>query len=296
MQKVIKQHYIPVFYLKRWAINGKLVEFSRPNPKSRDVKPHMKPPKATAWCRGLYDLAGISPKMVHYIEQIFFLGVDTRASMALEIIEDGGQIERQELRQAWAMFVMSLFLRHPKDVDAFKEIYKKEFLISSDIEREKYARLKSSSDPDEFSDYIISLGPNFIENMALNHIPKIINSQRSVESLMNMTWGFVSAPRDGYFLTSDRPLIRNLLGRPDSLWLLPISPRKSFIAVNLRGHFMETQANVYRQGWKQINKLIVRQAEALGFSDSQRHLPFFQKHLAKDTKMSVFYSLHRKRS
>jgi len=290
MQSAIKQHYIPQFYLKRWTVDGKLVEFRRPNPAEPGVKPHRKPPKGTAWQKGLYDFGGLPPDKRHHLEKVFFRFIDSEAANALAILEHGQNAWTDDLRQAWAMFLMSLIVRHPHDVEAFKAVYARDFAVISPEHEETYQRARGSDDPASAEEYFRNLGAPFIPNLALNNIPKLVNHENAITTLMNMHWLVAEPHRDGYFLTSDRPVIRSLLGHDESHWVLPISPKRLFVAAQRESFGDALAHSVSRNGWKEVNRQVLRQAAHLAFADDDKHLSLVQKHLAAATQPSLFLS------
>ncbi len=290
MQTARKQHYIPQFYLKRWTVDNKLVEFSRPNPHSRDVKPHRKPTKGTGWKDGAYDFEGLPAERRHHLEQVFFHMIDSRAAEALRLIEAGGGAWTQELRQGWVMFMMSMIMRHPADIAAFKAVYIRDFNRASEAEQEAYLKARAPDDPATAEEFFASVGRSFLENMALNNVPKLLFHERSLTSLMNMHWTVAEPHQEGSLFTSDRPVIRTFLGQANSHWALPIGPRKLFLATASREYGEKVQQHMRRQAWKEVNRVVVRQAVKLGYADDERHLPFFQKHLGAATRASIFES------
>ncbi|WP_454683511.1 DUF4238 domain-containing protein [Ancylobacter moscoviensis] len=290
MQSALKQHYIPQFYLKRWTVNGKLVEFRRPNPGSCEVKPHRKPPKGTAWQTGVYDFGGLSADKQHHLEKVFFRFVDSGAANALAMLESGQNAWTNDLRQAWAMFLMSLIVRHPHDVEAFKAVYARDFAVISPEHEAAYQRARGPEDPATAGEYFNNLGSSFVPNLALNSLPNLVNHERAVANLMNMHWRLAIPRRDGYFLTSDRPVIRSFLGHDDSHWILPIGPKRLFVAAQRRVYGDAIADVIYRNGWKEVNRQVLRQAVSLGFADDEKYLPLVQKHLAAATRPSLFWS------
>jgi hypothetical protein len=61
-----KHHYIPKFYLKRWAAaNGRLTEYSRP---FQRVEPRWTHPDGTGYERGLYAINGMSPNETNLVD------------------------------------------------------------------------------------------------------------------------------------------------------------------------------------------------------------------------------------
>lgn len=284
-----KQHYVPQFYLKRWSVDGKLTEFSRPNPNSREVKPHRKPPKGTAYREGAYDFEGLPPEKRHHLEKVFFRFVDGKAADALALMETGSGAWTVELRQAWVMFLLSLIMRHPDDIAAFKSVYVRDFRQATGRDEEVYLAVRTESDPPTAEEYFATVGRAFLQNMALNNVPKLLQHDRSVTELMKMHWSVAAPHRDGYFLTSDRPTVRTFLGTERSHWLVPIGPQRLFVAARTPALANGIHKAVAGNGWKEVNRQVVRQAVALGFANDDRHLPFFQKHLAAATRPSVFW-------
>ncbi|RWO35013.1 MAG: DUF4238 domain-containing protein [Mesorhizobium sp.] len=78
-----KHHYIPVFYLKRWAgEDGRLCEFSRPY--DHRVKPRRTHPAGTGYEENLYSMQGFEPELAQQIEERFFKFTDSLAADALD--------------------------------------------------------------------------------------------------------------------------------------------------------------------------------------------------------------------
>lgn len=281
-------HYIPQFYLKRWTVNKKVVEFSRPNPHSREVKPHSKPTKGTGYEDGLYDFVGLPPDKRHQLEEVFFRMVDSRANYALTLIEENREVLTGELRQAWVMFLMSLIARHPDDITIFKEVYTRNFKRFSGAEQDLYKKARQASDPETAEEFFATVGATLVKNFAMKNIPEFIQHERSVIGLMNMHWSVAVPPEHGYFLTSDRPTIRTLLGHEKSHWILPIGPRRLFIAAENWEYGRAIRDAIAGQAWKEVNRQVVRRASRYGYADHQRHLPFFQKHLSVAPAPSMF--------
>lgn len=286
----MKCHFIPQFYLKRWAVDGNLVEFQRRKPGSPDVTPMRRSPAATGWKKDLYTFDGLPEDKKHLIEKAFFAMLDSKAADALSLMENRSDAWTVQIRHAWCLFLMSLITRHPQDIAAFKFVFNRDFLKASADDRERYLAAKGPSDPPTVEEYFQQFHPEVIGNLAMNNIPKLVMHERAVQSLMKMHWSVCTPPEHGYFLTSDRPTIRSFLGRPDSHWILPIGPRRLFVASERKEYGEAIHDAVYRQGWKEVNRLVVRQAVELGYADDERHLPFFRKHLANATRPSGFMS------
>lgn len=286
----MQNHFIPKFYLKRWAPNGKVVEFSKPNARSPEIKPHSKPPRGTGYGDDIYTFKGLPEAKRHMIENVFFKPLDSKAADALMLMENRSNAWTAPIREAWCLFLLSLITRHPQDIEAFKLVYNRDFLKASEDDRDAYLKAKGSNDPPTLEEYFQQFHPEFIGNMAMNNIPKLVMHERAVASLMNMHWSVCTPPPHGYFFTSDRPTIRTFLGRPKSHWMVPIGPRRLFVAAEQKSYGEAIHKVVFGQGWKEVNRQVVRQAVLYGYADDERHLPFFQKHLAKATRPSGMMS------
>lgn len=286
----MKNHYIPQFYLKRWVVGEHLIEFARRRPGSEIVKPIRRTPAATGYKERLYDFTALPSAKRHLLEKVFFQMLDSKAADALVLIENRKSGWTDELRRAWALFLLSLIARHPEDVAAFKAVYIRDFEKTSQADQEAYEKVRESHHPATAEEFFASIGHELLQNLALNSIPKLIVHERAVHSLMNMHWSVAVPPSHGQFLTSDRPTIRTFLGREDSHWLVPIGPKLLFVAAEKRDCGESIHELVAKQGWKEVNRQVVRQAVSLGYADDERHLSFFQRHLSAATRPSMFWS------
>src|SRR4051812_42455021 len=127
----MKNHYIPQFYLKRWMVDDHLTEFARRRLGSTTVTPMRRTPAATGYKEGLYDFIGLPPAKRYRLEKVFFQMLDSKAAVALLLMENRKEEWMVELRQAWVMFLLSLITRHPEDVAAFKTVYIRDFTKAS---------------------------------------------------------------------------------------------------------------------------------------------------------------------
>lgn len=108
-----RHHYLPEFYLKRWASReGRLVEFSRPW--ADVVKPKRVYPRETGFVDRRKELQGLSREVAHAVEEKFFSPVDSEAADVLTRIERNETDFSGDERSAWARFVLSLVFRVPE--------------------------------------------------------------------------------------------------------------------------------------------------------------------------------------
>jgi hypothetical protein len=283
-----RHHYLPQFYLKRWAVDGCLVEFKKRNPGSDTVSSKKKAPAGTGWKPDLYSFEGVPSPQREAIEAKFLRMLDGSAAEALAKIEDNLEVVEARLRQAWSTFLLSLNMRHPDDIDAFKFVYKRDLSIIHPQEEREYQSLRTENEPATFYEWIDD--KVHVNDLALEELQRLFLNRKATTELMNMFWTTATVQSSAHVLTSDRPTIRSFLGHRESHWILPIGPRKIFIACNDHSLALKFKRKIELQVWKDINRTILNQASSLAFSDTEKHLPFIQKHLATKTKQSLFHS------
>ena len=82
-----KNHYIPIFYQKRWAADdGTVCPYSRPFKQARARRVH---PAGNGYQKGLYMVPGVDPIVANYLERHFFKVTDDTGAEALSILEKG---------------------------------------------------------------------------------------------------------------------------------------------------------------------------------------------------------------
>jgi hypothetical protein len=114
-----RHHYIPQFYLKRWAgTDGRLCEYSRPFDSVKARRVH---PKGTAFVPGLYTVPDIADKAADAFEKRFLLIADQLAYDALELLlSDQPIVWTEDTRSGWSRFIHSLVRRNPETVARYK--------------------------------------------------------------------------------------------------------------------------------------------------------------------------------
>ncbi len=122
-KKLPKHHYIPVFYLRQWATNGRLIEFSRPY--RSVVKARPTSPEGTGYVRGLNVMKGLPPESAEQFETVVMRNVDSLAADALRQLLSGDEDLKwaPKPRSAWTRFLVSLLLRTPGPYPEIRPIH-----------------------------------------------------------------------------------------------------------------------------------------------------------------------------
>lgn len=194
-----KDHYVPVFYLKRWSQNNsdKKLFSGRYFQDTKKIQWTSRTPSGTGYERNLYG----------EIEDIFFKPLDNDACNVLKKLEADDIVSPIKLdlgekdHNSWAKFILGLIVRMPDKVKNIQDGFKS---VALDID------------------------------IARNEIPNIIKNERSVKDLRSLTWVFARVNTNLELITCDNPLIfkPNNLSHPDRVILLPMSPKHFFLATS----------------------------------------------------------------
>lgn len=278
MNKAGRHHFLPVFYLKRWAgADGRLVEFSRPYGPA--VKPRRTAPAGTGYVDKLYELAGTGREEAQAIEEHFFRPVDDYASKALKLLETGDPSMGSSVRHrsAWSLFLMSLMMRMPADIVALKASYAAQW---------KRMGLRSYD----------QLSVADFDRMAMQLLTHLVDHSALGKRLNNLFWFTVETdPGEHEYLTSDQPLLQfGGMEQVGGYIFLPIGPHRSFWAlVDRRG-----EATIRRDHRKKMiqlaNELVVVRAHRMAYASTDAPLNFIQKNLSKEPHISWFSRLEAK--
>ncbi len=131
-----------------------------------------------------------------------------------------------------------------------------------------------------------------ISDVALSTVHDLLQQDRLKQDLLRMHWTTVDAPSGVQFFTSDRPTIRTSMLDPAAYWVLPIGPRKLFLATFQRKVAFDIARDVQRQRWKAFNHSVVSQAELYVYASSNGHLNYVQKHFSTNPARSIIGDPH----
>jgi hypothetical protein len=278
-----KHHYIPVFYLKRWADtggDGRLCIYSRWHAR---VEARRKHPSATGYGLDLYAVRGADAATEGHLEGRFFSAADFDASRALDIIESGPDAQLDDrLRSGWSRFVMTLLHRNP---EAMAKWSVKAAEIAAEAERrfrENYATLRLPTDPETYEEYQRKPHGHYHAVTAVLLLQALMDHKDLGDLLNRMAWVVAPLQSSRSLLTSDRPLVMtNGLSLPGAHLAMPIGPRRLFVAANE----LALAQQIVRQGHDELvsmmNDLVVRQARKFVWGFDNSHLQFVEQRLGE---------------
>ncbi len=293
MSKEPNHHYIPIFYLEQWTDpkSRQLVEYCR---RYKGVIARPTFPAGTGYVPGLYKLPGASRGDEYIIETKLMSSIDNWAARALQrMMVDGeppGQLDSPEAL-GWCQFLYSLIVRNPEHLVRIKE--KLSTLDAGEIlenVRNEYPNRRSPGDPESFDDFKAAFVKNPIEVPAVRVLRELVRSKRVVRLLASFKWQTATVNVAKYpLLTSDRPIIMtNGLVQPDAHIILPISPRRLFIATKNDETFQllrELNPNELAQA---VNNQVSQQAHKFVFGCDESQLRFVANRLGKRVWSSPF--------
>jgi hypothetical protein len=285
-----KHHYIPEFYLKRWAgADGRLCEYSRPY---KDVKARMTYPGGTGYMRGLYTLEGATPDTADTFENDFLSIADGTAAVALQVMLNDNVIPPMREKMAWTRFILTLIHRTPEGVARNLELTRQYF--EGDRAREilkEYDKLKGHDDPPTAEEYLQQNKDRISSISNLELMANVMQSKLISNRLLEMSWHLGKFTNlVNTILTSDRPLVMtNGLKADDSHVVMPLSPQhvlciaasdkvaKELIALSGGGELAA-----------RINDRMARQARKFVYGVDDRQLRFVENRLGEKIACSPF--------
>lgn len=216
--------------------------------------------------------------------------IDTDGARALAFLERDPSDRHwsSELRQAWVVFMISMFIRNPVDIEALKTKYAADWRNANEQWEAEYQRQRRPGDPASAAEYFNSFEQHQIENFALNLLPTLIDLPKVGRKLLNMQWFVVRCAPDEEFLTSDRPIAKTHLDRGDAYWMMPIGPDRLFLAVHSWQHELQIRAHM-NPAQLVIDAIdtVAGRAVKYAYGRTDQQLSLVQRHLAKHPAPTV---------
>ena len=294
-----KHHYLPAFYLKRWADdNSLLVQFSQPYGKT---VPHRTHPNGTGYITGLYSIKGAPNEHdAQTFEEDFLKPLDSLASDALDKFEKQnfpGDLTVKQ-RSAWTRFIMSLLFRMPEDLTALCDYWAKIMANSTTQELNVYETQRMASDPPTLAEFLSETPEERKEAGLFRLLRKVIDGKRIGEIINNFHWSVLDLSEESAeFFTSDRPILRTSgLDAENSQLVLPIGPRKLFVAARsaevLEGISRILPADIVNQ----VNERVVGAAKKFVYACTDDNIDYVRDRMGTLTDERIIESAFSKQA
>lgn len=276
-----KHHYIPIFYLKRWAgADGRVCEYSKPF--RNKVVPRRVHPAGTGYTDRLYELRGLPADVAQVIEDGFFKAVDVSAAEALALLDKGLEPSDVRLRSAWTRFILSLLLRCPEDLEHFRMAWPALLSQTDEASERSYQELRGPDDPQTLAEFITA-DPSIVERSTFSAFVGLIDNQSLGSKINSYAWQVLELPShcDELF-TSDRPVIRtNGLLAENGHLALPIGPRKLFVCSPHPAVLKGLENSDASELAREVNRQVVEYAVRYVYGTTDRSLRYVQNRMAK---------------
>jgi hypothetical protein len=272
MSKEGKHHYIPAFYLTKWAgSDGMLCQYSRPRDRVILKRVH---PDGTGYEHGLYSVPDYPVEQVQYIETVFLKKLDGHASKALNaMLADPANIDHLPIRMkvAWASYLYSLLMRAPEN------LAERQGVINAERTRREAAAANGED---------VYVPPATLKSQEL--IPLMARSKLVIRGLIDMQWTAKSVSTATFrMLTSDRPYIMtNGIAQPEGHIVIPLSPTVVFFATRNDETFGQINSMSPDLIVTAVNSKVCEQAISFVYGVDDSQLRFVQNRLGRRVRAS----------
>jgi hypothetical protein len=216
------------------------------------------------------------------IERVFFGEVDTKGTIARDLIlSHGVEALTADTRSDFARLILSLVARLPENVQLMRA--HRRTLVDGLDNDPKILAAAAEHALDMKPSEMYEMTQGSLEDRALLVIQPVVDNAEVGGWFVNTSWGVKSlAPGEGTFVLADRPLVRR--GGPGdsrTLWALPLTPTKAFIAAAESRHLNELLRATGPRFAKAMNSESVRRAKEYVFSVNPADAVWLGKVMAK---------------
>lgn len=198
----------------------------------------------------------------------YFEEIDTKGALVKDAILNSklGSLDAMQ-RCDFARLLLSLDARRPVNVQKLRsgETYMKNSLNNDPAILEAMKHFNIQGVPSEIYEDKSGIA---IADRALSIVTRLVDNETVGLQLINASWHlFEFGKFDGKLVVADRPLVRTLgYDHPLSVWLLPLTPTRLFVAANSRSELMRLRQISPSRLLKDVNRLSAGQAERFVFS------------------------------
>ena len=281
MNQPTKHHFVPAFYLSKWAVGEpkcELVQWSKPY---KAIVPKRRHPNATGFQPGLYSFESSDPNLKQWFESVFLRDVDTAASLLIDRII-GGQahaLDAQE-KSHWARFLMTLHFRHPDVVEELRAdnltLWKHHELFT----RESYALARRSTDPDNFDEFLALAGPDALAMVQIDLLTAAMDNPEIGRRIVGMAWDIIDTSQaSSSLLTSDWPIDLGM-GDDPPIVALPLGPNCIFVASDDPAYLVALREGDLDALVLAMNTHVVGRAQRYVFSSDESQEAFIKAQMS----------------
>lgn len=276
-------HYIPEFYLDKWANDkGNVCVYSPQN--NEVIRAFFRHPGGTGYQRDLYRIEGVPLECAQVYEADFFTTIDNDAAIALSVmLRDGVEKLDEGRRHAWIRFIVSLRLRTPEKIEEIRREISD--IYNAAIESFKLEIAAAGKTIDTIDDLNAIESDYFIRSRvsSLDLVAKLIDSDNFIDHFENSYWRILSVNQSNIgLLTSDRPVHTygdNELS--EAFLCLPISPDSIFVSARSPSVLSKLSGVGQNKLAREANLRVVAQAQRFVWGNTASHLSFVRKNMGR---------------
>ncbi len=277
-------HYVPRFYLRKWAsLSDGKVHYSRWI-NGRFVCSRISP-GSTAYERNLYSLENVPSEERQAIETFFSTKIDNPASIVLnKILQEGVDNLSREERVDWVRFLLSLGYRGPNWIQRAREEGREsleKLLVESQAD---YESLRGPDDPLTLVEFCKASSPGTLPNVGIVALSEWVYCTKEIPLILKMHWWISDVSGEDIDLfTSNHPCIYTRgLGDHQCLISLPLSPSVVFFAANNPKNKNKILRLSKRKLMRRVHESMVDQKDVnMIYSSSERHSKFLKNYFKK---------------
>lgn len=279
-----RHHYIPQFYLRRWANDAGLVSSYSWQGGKLYVGEYS--PRSIGAEDGLYALAGVPPETRNAVEREF-MGpmIDGPAASALSVLlaEIASPLSI-DARMAWVRFLVSLMVRTPIQLETLKADGAAILREQIEARPEEYERVRGAGDPPSLAEFLQARNlEHVIDNFGTTMLPQLVDIPQMNHDIARMDWR-VQHYRDGPygFITSDFPIcMLPGLAYPDCIISLPLSPTAVFLAGYDAALIDAVTSQPPERVIDRVNEISAASAQRYVFANSRQYAELIERSLRK---------------
>jgi hypothetical protein len=285
-------HFLPRFYLSRWAVNGRLIEYRYRKKGQIGGKPIG--PKGTGFRPNLYKNRQKQGIEAHIFEIDFLKKHDDLAARALKKIEKGLQGSDEEVC-GWISFLMALQLRHPSDIEVLRLAYEQKWKSEmSSVLQPQFSLVWGQDNPNDVNVFIEQQWPGIMEESMFGLLAKLMEHEDIGQMILDFDHTVTTLNSDIPLITSDRPMLMTAtLAEEDAYIIMPIGPKKVYVAGKTKNTVQRILNKTGDEFAQIINHQVASHAEIAVYSAYQGLDEYVGERLGQKTYDSVFTRLSR---
>jgi hypothetical protein len=249
------------------------------------VKPRRTHPDGTGYVRGLNTFRTLPTALADFLENRFLKRADDFASQALlRFLNDDVNLDA-EIKSGWSRFILTLLHRTPEAMERLTN----QIVDNYPRYMEELRHAVNIGDTDVIEASRAELSEERLERLKLQLLQMNMDSEYLGTAHNRMQWAVIHFDETHHMLlTSDRPIVMtNGLAHADSHIVMPISPRRIFIAANNQ----ETVKNLHDMAKaggiaQRLNNRMARQARRYVYGVDDSALQFIDARLGQKARWS----------